>query len=647
MIQLRHLIKKDQEKQIIDDLSLEIGEGLTFLTGSSGSGKSTLLRMIAGIDSDYSGEIRVAGNKMEQLNASQKSYVANNVIGFIWQDYRLLDDLTVEENIRLPLYLKKQSAVDINKVMADLNILSLAKQPVKDLSGGQKQRVAIARELMKNPDIILADEPTSALDGETSKQLMAVFRELAKTRTVVVVTHDQSNIKPNDRIIEIAKGQVIASNQEQENAINPKVVIKKNPVVSWSGLVNLLKTNFLRHPGRLAIAILTLILGTSLLVTSMGDNVESSSQGAFDEIFDMYGPGVLDIGLYGSFTGASGTGDESEEGPNTDVTQDIRSLYAKYQQDPRVDFVAYTQAFTEIEVTLDSQKYQITDSGNVPVINQLIAGEMSTGKGNEVVVPESFAEQSGLKPEELLGKSLDFSGSIVNWQGNEPIFENTQTTAKIVGVMDTTMVMVYEGEKQEFVIEDSFLFSQSALTSLLEAIDKEVTELSFVVRAKTPKEMIAIRDELNSEGIVPLGNFEVIEDLVRIGDQSNTQSNVVNRVMVAVVFVLVGSVSLFSAIMRKKEYAIFKLSGYDAKNLTFLTIGESIVQGVVALGLVFILSPGINVLGTKVFNQNIMTSDTINIVASMMLLLVFMNWLITEVVCRQTTVMKAFKVGKK
>lgn len=647
MIKVQHLVKKEQEKILLDNVCLEIGQGLTFITGSSGSGKSTLLRIIAGIDANYSGEVQIAGHVLETLKSAQKSYLANHVLGFVWQDYRLLEELTVEENIQLPLYLQKDSAQDIQKAMADLNILSFAKKKVKDLSGGQKQRVAIARELMKEPEIILADEPTSALDKETGKQIMAIFRELAKTRTVVIVTHDQTNITAQDTVVELENGQVIASNQVDQALDVADVALKKNQRLHLATLFHLCKTNLWRYPGRFVIAVLTLMIGTSLLVTSMGDTVETGNQEAFDAIFDVYGPSVLDIGLYGSFMSAAGTGEDSDDGPSADVNQEIKHLYQRYLKDSRVAFAAYTQAFDQIEVSFDSQKYSIASSGNVPVMNQLVAGKMPIGEGEEVVVPESFAKQLGKEPEALLGKEMTFSGKIVRWEGDEPIFEATQTKAVIVGVMDTTMVTNFEGEYFEYVIEDSFLFSHQALDNLLKVIDKEVTELSFVVRAKTPQDMLAIRDELNQEGIVPSGNFEVVEDLVRLSDQSTTQTTVVNRVMIAIVFVFVAAVYAFTALLRRREYAIFKLSGYDQGNLMRLTISEGFVQGMLAFVGLTLLSPVINQLSTQIFSQKILTTETLPRVIVLLFGLVVLSSLITELICRNTTIMSAFKVGKK
>ena len=224
MIKIQQLVKKVQEDVILDDLSLEIGKGLTFITGSSGSGKSTLLRVIAGIDGNYSGDVQIGGQSLADLKDRQNSYLANSVLGFVWQDYRLLEELTVEENIQLPLYLKKDSAADIKKAMADLNILSFAKQKVKDLSGGQKQRVAIARALMTNPDILLFDEPTSALDPELTGEVLKVMKDLAEEHmTMIVVTHEMEFAKEvANRAIFMDNGEIIESGHPKDLLTNPQ-----------------------------------------------------------------------------------------------------------------------------------------------------------------------------------------------------------------------------------------------------------------------------------------------------------------------------------------------------------------------------------------------------------------------------------------
>ena len=181
MFELENIFKRYGENTVLNNVSLSIRSGMNFIIGASGSGKSTLLKIMSGFDNDYSGKMSIFGKDIRELSKKEKSYLYNNTFGFIWQDFNLLEDSTVLENILLPAQLK--SVIDrkqAEKLICELKLKNVVNKQVKYLSGGQKQRVAIVRELMKNPQIILADEPTSALDKQTSKDIMKILREISK-----------------------------------------------------------------------------------------------------------------------------------------------------------------------------------------------------------------------------------------------------------------------------------------------------------------------------------------------------------------------------------------------------------------------------------------------------------------------------------
>lgn len=175
--------------------SLRAGE-FTAIMGASGSGKSTLLNVIATIDTISSGDICINGIHTAKMKEDELSEFRRDQLGFIFQDYNLLDTLTVEENIILPLNLKR---IDTEKTMKELNrvaaCLGIEKQLLKfpyELSGGERQRVACARAMITNPALILADEPTGALDSKNSKTLMKTFEMMNQSlgSTILMVTHD-------------------------------------------------------------------------------------------------------------------------------------------------------------------------------------------------------------------------------------------------------------------------------------------------------------------------------------------------------------------------------------------------------------------------------------------------------------------------
>lgn len=196
----------------LNGVSLNFEEkGLVFITGQSGSGKTTMLNVIGGLDGIDDGEIVVNGRTLSSLTDKEYDAYRNTFIGFVFQEYNLLQDYTVEKNICIANELqgKKTDKKYFNYLLDLVGIKGLEKRKPSQLSGGQKQRVAIARALIKNPSIIMADEPTGALDSETGIQVLNVLKKLSKEKLVIVVSHDiELAEKYADRIIRIKDGKV-------------------------------------------------------------------------------------------------------------------------------------------------------------------------------------------------------------------------------------------------------------------------------------------------------------------------------------------------------------------------------------------------------------------------------------------------------
>lgn len=205
----------DTVTKALDGVSFEIERGeFTAIMGASGSGKSTLLNVVSTIDRATSGEILIDGSNLTELSESKLSDFRRDKLGFIFQDYNLLDTLTISENITLPLNLKRISAQEteekLKKAVAALGIENEIMKFPHELSGGQRQRAACARALITNPTLILADEPTGALDSANSKSLMNTFEMMNKAlgSTILMVTHDPAVGSYADRILFLKDGRI-------------------------------------------------------------------------------------------------------------------------------------------------------------------------------------------------------------------------------------------------------------------------------------------------------------------------------------------------------------------------------------------------------------------------------------------------------
>ncbi len=192
------------------DLTIEDGEFVA-IVGKSGSGKSTLLNLLGGLDSVTSGRVLYNDVDITKLGEPALADFRLHKIGFVFQFYDLLPELTAEENIMLPAQLAKNKSADISALVERLGLTDRMKHYPSQLSGGQQQRAAIARALINNPDVLLCDEPTGNLDQKTGDDVMELLLQLNKTekRTIVIVTHNPEIAARCERTIEISDGVLV------------------------------------------------------------------------------------------------------------------------------------------------------------------------------------------------------------------------------------------------------------------------------------------------------------------------------------------------------------------------------------------------------------------------------------------------------
>ena len=193
----------------IDDINLSLDEGKVYvILGPSGSGKSTLLNMVGGLDSLDDGEIIISGRNISRADKKSMTEYRREDIGFVFQFYNLIPDLTVQENIEVVADISN-NPLNINEVMEELGIASYKNRFPKELSGGQQQRVAIARALIKNPKILLCDELTGALDSKSSRDVLRVIEKINSSfkTTIIIITHNEAIAHMADTVVRIRDGK--------------------------------------------------------------------------------------------------------------------------------------------------------------------------------------------------------------------------------------------------------------------------------------------------------------------------------------------------------------------------------------------------------------------------------------------------------
>lgn len=206
---------EEVQTKALNEVTLQVEQGeFVAIMGPSGCGKSTLLNILGTLDSPTSGSYSFEGKQVDKMNENQLTALRKGNLGFIFQSFNLIDELTVYENVELPLIYMGIKAgkrkVRVNKVLEKVNLLHRVNHYPQQLSGGQQQRVAIARAVVSGPKLILADEPTGNLDSKNGREVMELLTELHKEgTTIVMVTHSQHDAGFADRVINLFDGQVV------------------------------------------------------------------------------------------------------------------------------------------------------------------------------------------------------------------------------------------------------------------------------------------------------------------------------------------------------------------------------------------------------------------------------------------------------
>ena len=573
MFELKNITKTFGDEVALKNVSLSITGGMNYIIGASGSGKTTLLRILSSMDRQYEGEAFYCGRNLKELSDQDRSQFYATELGFIAQGFHLIDELTVRENILVPTYLSRNdSEKRLRMLLKKLGIEKLADQKVRTLSGGQKQRVAIARELMKDPQVLIADEPTAALDAKTAHEIGALLTSIAKERTVIVVTHDISLIQGKCSVFELDKGVLIRSDKG-DSTTKAHSRSTENLRLTMRSALRMAGVTGKRQVGKLLSIVLAMAIAASCLAVNFSGMLNGSSSEAFQELLEKQGNSVLNLLLVPSFTSGGEVGKENPGVPQG-VEQDISGLLEEYQNDDRIEAIIMDAPMEDMVVTVDGKDFIIEESGQSPNFNQIIAGRIADNSKNEIVLPEILVKKMGYTNEEILGKELSFVGSVYNWDSGKPVAMPISFTAKVSGIADTSYGIEFDGKVEQFEHEDSLFPSLAIMKDIYAQAEKENPSFSFTIRADSPEHFLELYDELMAKGIVPLGQAELIRDIMGLKGTALVQTGLSSALIVILSVLAALSVCLVCGFMRRKEYAVYRLCGYTKNSIVLLTLVE-------------------------------------------------------------------------
>ena len=550
MIYLNNVSKKYKDLDILLHANYRFKDGtLTCVLGNSGAGKSTLLNLIAGLDIDYDGEIENLCFKEKNFSNKNLSNYRFNNVGFIFQDYHLLNGYTVLENVIMGAHLdseltKEEKIEKALNLLTELGLKNKANQMVHELSGGQKQRASIARALMNDPKIILADEPTAALDELNSDGVMKTLKRLARNRTVIVITHSEKVSKYADEIV-CLKNHTIEIVKEKERyeldyskesqtftAKKAKEIVPKlnSKLLFWIAIRNF-RIHFLKN----LLAIVLISLGTVSFISTLGiKNTIKNEIQSFKEKNDYYSKGSIAF----------------SKKPLSEGLTYLQTL-------PNVKDVYYQYNLQNIHLKYDHKNKHLDTKSPTLISSNLsmIYGDMPKDNRNEISLSLSVASSLSQNINQLVGKYVDFE--YFDKEG-----QKHKIKMKVSGISNDTF--------------DNFTMSTKLEKKIYKEVAKgEASAIAFSV--KNFEDIPKIHRLLKSKGY----DIYTKEKDIRAFKNSFADtiklftilSNLLLLLFISVSFIIIYRIS----ITRYSEVGILSCLGYSTRNISKILRRETVL----------------------------------------------------------------------
>lgn len=585
------------------NVSFEKGE-LVSIIGESGSGKSTLMNLIGGLDSDFTGSVQFEGKNIGEFNEKEMDEYRKNKIGFIFQSFNLIPHLSVLDNVTIAMTLsnvgKEERIKRAEEILTQVGLKNHIYKKPNQLSGGQKQRVAIARALINDPEIIIADEPTGALDSETTEQVLAIIKDIAKQgKLVIMVTHSERVANHSSRVIQIADGEIIRDDrgeplvqmEPQSNQVEKKI----GENLSFVAAVKLAFLNMKEKLGRNIWVSLGASIGIMSVIffLSLGNGVKTYMN---DSMNSMVNPLVVEVNMPSEEQELPTNVDENQAmmlsmmGEQTPFEEkDIKKL-SKIENVSSVEKGFNLISFGSNAVKYEDKKVDLmmisTVSSN---LTETSIKEGSLPGKQEILLAEGTAEKLG---GDMIGKDVN-----VTLMLNEQLYEKTYTVSGIIslGSQFAAMDLIYANYDDLVQLAKDNGQTLDPTSIYLVADNEEFTE---DIKAK-------------------------IKDMGYSGSSQETMTAMMNEMLDVLTYVLTGisGISLFvSAIMilvvlhisvveRTKEIGVLKAIGARRMDIRRIFVSEAFLIGL-SSGIIGVLAASLltfvaNSLSTKLIDFEI------------------------------------------
>lgn len=559
MIEIKNLTKKYGTQTIFESVNRCFPDnGLICLLGASGCGKSTLLNLLAGFDSDYSGEIMVCGTSISKMNAEKLCAYRRDNIGFVFQNYNLLTGYTVLENVLIACELNSDNeTINKEKAISLLGKLGLSEkinEKIENLSGGQKQRVAIARALINNPSIILADEPTGALDRKNSTEIMELLKEISNNCLVLVITHDQ-------KICEFADSTLTMENQtivgEEIVDVLSEQRIKESTSVKTSAFARGFK-NFKVHFKRYVAVSLAISIGVLAFMLSLSSsNIMQQSISEFQEKNTAFNNGYIK------------------------VEDDSEKLLSLLKEDGRVENVYKQYIIQNVSLSINNQKEFMAEKYPMSKATKSMSyGVMPKEGKNEIAISPSLARKFGDEINKLIGKECILS------------FGEKEYKLTISGIFNADY-------------DDFFVSTDIEKEFYVDSSEENLYSVSYDV--KKFEDVVSVTQTLEEQNIKPETAAK------EVGALQNTFQNL--QRLFFVVSLLILAIGLFISIIlliklqnsRYREIGLLSALGFSKGTIRAMIVNENLLLSVLAAAFNALLI-GVSYLLTKLVAFNLIIS---------------------------------------